>query len=85
MAIAQALNTADTVSRVRGYLLGLQARITETLEAVEAVEAAEGEGGASFLADAWSGRVSVTMTVSIGELAISSAALPAKTGWTAAA
>ena len=48
MAEAQVLNTADTVARVRGYLEGLQARITDALEAVE------GEGGARFLADAWS-------------------------------
>ena len=48
MAEAQVLNTADTVARVRGYLVGLQARITDALEAVE------GEGGARFLADAWS-------------------------------
>lgn len=51
MADAQSLNTADTVTRVRGYLQGLQARITDALEAVEA---AEGEGSARFLADAWS-------------------------------
>ena len=41
------LNAADTVARVRGYLQGLQLRITDALEAVE------GEGGARFLADAW--------------------------------
>lgn len=51
MADAQTLNSSDTVTRVRGYLVGLQARITDALEAVEA---AEGEGGARFLADAWS-------------------------------
>ena len=43
MAEAQVLNTADTVARVRGYLVGLQARITDALEAVE------GEGGGRFL------------------------------------
>ena len=48
MADVQNLNPADTVARVRGYLVGLQARITDALEAVE------GEGGARFLADAWS-------------------------------
>ena len=48
MAEAQVLNTADTVARVRGYLVGLQARITDALEAVE------GEGGGRFLGDAWS-------------------------------
>ena len=48
MADVQTLNPADTVARVRGYLVGLQARITDALEAVE------GEGGARFLADAWS-------------------------------
>ena len=42
------LNPATTVATVRSYLLGLQARITDALEAVE------GEGGARFLADAWS-------------------------------
>ena len=51
MADAQSLNAADTVARVRAYLVGLQARITDALEAVEAFE---GEGGARFLADAWS-------------------------------
>lgn len=48
MADAQTLNPADTVTRVRAYLVGLQARITDALESVE------GEGGARFLADAWS-------------------------------
>ena len=48
MADAQTLNSADTVTRVRAYLVGLQARITDALESVE------GEGGARFLADAWS-------------------------------
>ena len=35
------------VAEVREYLMGLQTRITEALEAIE------GEGGARFLADAW--------------------------------
>ena len=48
MAEAQVLNAADTVARVRGYLVGLQARITDALEAVE------GKGGGRLLADAWS-------------------------------
>jgi coproporphyrinogen III oxidase len=39
-----------TVENVRSYLLGLQTRITD---AVEAVEAAAGVGAAKFLADAW--------------------------------
>jgi coproporphyrinogen III oxidase len=34
-------------AEVREYLMGLQTRITEALEAIE------GEGGARFLADAW--------------------------------
>ena len=42
------LNPAATVATVRSYLQGLQARITDALESVE------GEGGARFLADAWS-------------------------------
>ena len=42
------LNPAATVATVRSYLQGLQARITNALESVE------GEGGARFLADAWS-------------------------------
>ena len=39
-----------TVVNVRAYLLGLQASITQALEAVEA---AAGAGGAKFLADPW--------------------------------
>ena len=31
MADAQSLNAADTVARVRAYLVGLQARITDAL------------------------------------------------------
>lgn len=46
-----ALNPQERVNRVRDYLIGLQARITAALEAVEGPEA---EGGARFLADAWS-------------------------------
>ncbi|AEB84707.1 oxygen-dependent coproporphyrinogen oxidase [Alicycliphilus denitrificans] len=45
--MAQALNPAATAARVRGYLEGLQARITGALEEVE------GEGGARFRSDAW--------------------------------
>ena len=41
------LNSATTVATVRTYLLSLQTRITDALEAVE------GEGGARFVADAW--------------------------------
>ena len=39
-----------TVENVRAYLLGLQASITE---AIEAVDAAAGAGAAQFLADPW--------------------------------
>ncbi|KAB7619270.1 oxygen-dependent coproporphyrinogen oxidase [Verminephrobacter eiseniae] len=42
------LHPADSVARVRGYLQGLQARITDALQALET------EGGARFRADAWS-------------------------------
>jgi hypothetical protein len=44
----QSTGQALPVARVREYLTGLQARITEALEQVE------GEGGARFLSDAWS-------------------------------
>ena len=40
-------NTADTVERVRGYLVGLQARIIDALDAVE------GEGGVRSVVDPW--------------------------------
>ncbi|BDE71974.1 MULTISPECIES: oxygen-dependent coproporphyrinogen oxidase [Delftia] len=44
----QSTGQALPVARVREYLTGLQARITQALEQVE------GEGGARFLSDAWS-------------------------------
>ncbi|MBS0466549.1 MAG: oxygen-dependent coproporphyrinogen oxidase [Proteobacteria bacterium] len=48
--MAQALNPAANVARVRSYLEGLQARITAALEDVEGpVE----QGGARFRSDAW--------------------------------
>ena len=40
-------NTADTVARVRGYLVGLQSRI------IDALETLEGEGGARAVVDPW--------------------------------
>ena len=43
-------NTADTVARVRGYLEGLQARITSALEDIEGPQS---QGGARFRSDAW--------------------------------
>ncbi|MGD9772867.1 oxygen-dependent coproporphyrinogen oxidase [Diaphorobacter sp.] len=43
-------NTADTVARVRGYLQGLQGRITDALEAIEGPQS---QGGARFRSDAW--------------------------------
>ena len=45
------LHPGGVAARVRGYLVGLQARITDALEQVEGP--AE-QGGARFLADAWS-------------------------------
>ena len=51
MQTATPLNPAHRVSRVRDYLVDLQARITEALEAIEGPADA---GGARFLADAWS-------------------------------
>ena len=44
---ASSFNTADTVARVRSYLVALQARI------VGALETLEGEGGARAVVDAW--------------------------------
>jgi coproporphyrinogen III oxidase len=46
MAVASA-GQALPVARVREYLTGLQARITDALQALE------GEGGARFVSDAW--------------------------------
>jgi len=48
--MAQQLNPASTVAKVRGYLEGLQARITAALEDIEGLEE---QGGARFRSDAW--------------------------------
>ncbi|HQQ70595.1 MAG TPA: oxygen-dependent coproporphyrinogen oxidase [Alicycliphilus sp.] len=48
--MSQALNPAANVAQVRGYLQGLQARITAALEDIEGTVE---QGGARFRADAW--------------------------------
>jgi len=47
---APPLHAGDVAARVRGYLVGLQARITD---AIEGVEGRVEEGGARFRSDAW--------------------------------
>ncbi|MDE2416102.1 MAG: oxygen-dependent coproporphyrinogen oxidase [Comamonadaceae bacterium] len=48
--MAQQLNSAGTVAKVRGYLEGLQSRIIQALEDIEGPQA---QGGARFRSDAW--------------------------------
>ena len=51
--MSQQFNSESTVAQVRGYLVGLQARIIGALEAVEAQAAAAAPGAVRALVDPW--------------------------------
>ena len=51
--MSQQFNSESTVAQVRGYLVGLQARIIGALEAVEAQAAAAGPGAVRALVGPW--------------------------------